>query len=164
MPSLTIQKISMGLDGVQSGEYGAFYGYNGPGKGPATTSIGLLSRMYLGSDQTHPGLASGMEYIAQQGPNPGNMYFTYYATLAMFQYTSGKGTVWQQYNVAMRESLVAAQHKTGHETGSWSVGTYVTQGGRLYSTAMCTMCLEVYYRYMPVYQLHGFAGHGERDE
>jgi hypothetical protein len=164
VPELTIQKISTGLDGLQSGEYGAFYGYNKPGKGTATTSVGLLARMYLGWDQTHPGLARGMQYIAQHGPNPDNMYFTYYATLAMFQYTSGEGPVWQQFNVSMRESLISAQHQTGHETGSWSIGTYLNQGGRLYSTAMCAMCLEVYYRYMPVYQLRGFADKDKSNE
>ena len=25
-------------------------------------------------------------------------------------------------------------------------------GGRVYTTAMATLCLEVYYRYLPVYQ------------
>jgi hypothetical protein len=147
-----VEKISIGLDGVQSGDYGAFYGYRGPGKGPATTAVGLLSRMYLGWDQTHPGLVEGMQFLADRGPEPGNMYYTYYATLAMFQYTSGEGSFWENYNLAMRESLIAAQHQEGHERGSWTLGTYVGSGGRLYSTSLCAMCLEVYYRYMPVYR------------
>ena len=158
VPTPTTQKISMGLDGLQENEDGAFYGYQGPGNRTATTAVGLLSRMYLGREQNHPGLLRGMQFIAEKGPDTGNIYYTYYATLAMFQYTSGEGSVWKIYNTAMRESLIAAQHKTSHETGSWILGTHVNTGGRLYSTSLCAMCLEVYYRYMPVYEATRFGG------
>ena len=48
--------------------------------------------------------------------------------------------------------MIASQSRTGHETGSWKHGRFNSRGGRLYSTALCAMCLEVYYRYKPVYQ------------
>jgi hypothetical protein len=46
--------------------------------------------------------------------------------------------------------LVAAQVSEGLNKGSWSPNTvWGGCGGRVYTTAMATMCLEVYYRYDP---------------
>ena len=36
--------------------------------------------------------------------------------------------------------------------GSWDPIQDGQQGGRAYSTAMCALCLEVYYRYLPIYK------------
>ena len=153
-------RVSKGLDGVQS-EYGAFYGYGGPGNGPATTAVGLLSRMYLGANQNNPALAKGMTFLAQTGPDLKNMYYTYYANQAMFQYTNGEGPQWQRWNLLLRDGLIKTQSTQGHEAGSWSHCLYIAQGGRLYSTSLCCMSLQVYYRYMSVYQRGaGKAGHG----
>ncbi len=53
----------------------------------------------------------------------------------------------------MRDHLVASQAKQGHERGSWHFkDKWGDIGGRLYTTAMCTMMLEVYYRYLPMYE------------
>jgi len=151
VPKTTIDRISLGLDRVQT-ESGAYYGYNGPGKGPATTAIGLLSRMYLGAKHNNPALAQGMNFLAQSGPNLQNMYYTYYANQAMFQYTNGEGPQWHRWNMVMRDSLVQSQARQGHESGSWNHGRFVSHGGRLYSTSLCCMCLQVYYRYVGIYQ------------
>jgi hypothetical protein len=52
----------------------------------------------------------------------------------------------------MRDQLVNTQEKSGHAAGSWHIPEgWSQQGGRLYCTAMSTMILEVYYRYMPLY-------------
>ena len=53
----------------------------------------------------------------------------------------------------MRDQLVNSQSKNGHETGSWSIkGGHNDRGGRLYTTSMATMILEVYYRHLPIYR------------
>ena len=54
----------------------------------------------------------------------------------------------------MQGLLVRTQEKEGHAAGSWYFdgGRHgPAQGGRLYSTAMAAMILEVYYRHMPLY-------------
>ena len=55
----------------------------------------------------------------------------------------------------MRDYLVNSQSQkgAGHSEGSWHFhGDHgSTSGGRLYCTAMATMSLEIYYRYMPIY-------------
>jgi hypothetical protein len=79
------------------------------------------------------------------------MYYNYYATQVMRHW---EGERWKKWNSVMRDQLVKAQAQKGHETGSWYIqGDHHGQrGGRLYSTAMCTMVLEVYYRHLPIYR------------
>src|SRR5690606_10019094 len=47
VPPLAVQRSAYFLDRVQT-ENGAFYGYTSPGKGGATTAVGLLARIHLG--------------------------------------------------------------------------------------------------------------------
>ena len=53
----------------------------------------------------------------------------------------------------MRDYLVNSQdHSDTHRAGSWYFANPHGQvGGRLYTTAMSVMILEVYYRYLPLY-------------
>ncbi|QDU97862.1 prenyltransferase/squalene oxidase repeat-containing protein [Lignipirellula cremea] len=144
----TIRGAMKFLDQVQS-ESGAYYGYTGPGKGQSTTAVGLLCRMYLGWKKDEPALARGVEYLSKIGPSKNNLYYNYYATQVVKQYG---GEDWDKWNVKMRDFLVAEQDKNGHQKGSWDMdGGHGDRGGRLYSTSMATMILEVYYRHMPIY-------------
>ena len=60
---------------------------------------------------------------------------------------------WDEWNSKLRDHLVRTQAKKGHEAGSWHFADpWGDIGGRLYTTAMCAMTLEVYYRYMPLYE------------
>ena len=60
---------------------------------------------------------------------------------------------WEGWNRLMRDYLVSNQATAGHEKGSWHFADeHGDQGGRLYSTAMAVMILEVYYRYLPLYE------------
>lgn len=166
-PDATFANASRFLDYVSNKE-GYLYGYNKPyavddpktlvneGSGsPATVAIGALCRMYLGAKKDDPKLVKSVEWIAERGPmlngSEGNMYYNYYATQVMRQYG---GDHWKNWNAKLRDPLIAAQQKDGLEAGSWFIreGLGTEKGGRLYSTAMCTMVLEVYYRHMPIYQ------------
>ena len=52
--------------------------------------------------------------------------------------------------------LVGRQVKEGDGRGSWDpVGQDADVGGRVYSTALSVLCLEVYYRYLPLYLVQG---------
>jgi hypothetical protein len=146
----TIKGATRFLDSVQ-GDSGATYGYTDPGNGPATSAIGLLSRMYLGWKKDNPALQRGVDLIAKRGPTKGHFYYNYYATQVM---RHAGGEKWDVWNEKMRDSLVADQDKKDHAAGSWHQGGDhgAESGGRLYCTSLATMILEVYYRHMPIYK------------
>jgi len=148
VPPATIRGATKFLNFVQDNS-GASYGYTVPGKGQATTAVGLLCRMYLGWDHEEPALQRGVATLARMGPS-NNMYYNYYASQVMRHYG---GEQWDAWNVQMRDRLVKTQEKKGHATGSWflSKSGHADRGGRLYCTSMAAMILEVYYRHMPIY-------------
>ena len=55
----------------------------------------------------------------------------------------------------MRDHLLRLQRTSGQLDGSWDAtrSAYGARGGagRIYTTAMATLTLEVYYRYLPMY-------------
>ncbi len=79
-----------------------------------------------------------------------NFYYWYYATLALYQHG---GEPWSRWNAAMRDRIVALQHDSGHRAGSWDPddSLYGAKGGRIYCTALAALSLEVYYRYLRLY-------------
>ena len=99
-------------------------------------------------------MRSGADYLMLNLPDTDQRrtsYYWYYGTLAMYQYG---GEPWQKWNGSLRNLLVATQRQDGHAKGSWDPrGPWGTYGGRIYATALSTLCLEVYYRFLPLYQL-----------
>jgi hypothetical protein len=154
---LTIKKAVEFLNTVQQDD-GATYGYTDPGNGAGTSAVGLLCRMYLGWKKDHPALQRGVDRLAKMGPSK-DLYFDYYATQILHHV---EGERWVGWNNRMRDMLVNAQAKKGHEAGSWYDGVDGGHGahaaGRLYCTSLATMILEVYYRHLPIY------GKGSVDE
>lgn len=150
VPPVVVKKAYAFLDSVQANS-GSHYGYTDPGQGQATTAIGLLCRMYLGWKHDNPALERGAQWLSNQGPSKGNMYYNYYATQVMRHY---EGDMWTKWNDKMRDQLVDSQSTEGHTEGSWYFGGGdhgAEKGGRIYCTALAAMTLEVYYRHMPIY-------------
>ena len=78
-----------------------------------------------------------------------NLYYWYYATLALHRaqhVTPEAEAAWRRWNDALTRTLLATQNKDGSwpETCIWA-----GYGGRVFTTALGAMCLEVYYRYVP---------------
>jgi len=149
------------LDSVQT-TGGAEYRYlptGGHGTTAATSSIGLLCRVYLGWEQDHPGLRQGTKLISEAGPHSTNMYYNYYATMFMYQSEGLRSPTWKKWNDQIMPYLLETQAKKGGQRvqGSWHFqGDGVENGlsdvgGRLYNTALAAMTLQVYYRYLRVY-------------
>jgi hypothetical protein len=123
---------------------------------PATmTAAGLLSEAYLqGSHDTKASTGSkAIERILAAPPSPQlrNMYYYYYATFALF---NRGGEPWQNWNTPMRELLVNSQSR-GHDLtlkGSWEpqMKNFPGYGGRLLTTSLALLTLEVYYRHLPL--------------
>ncbi|MBN1808431.1 MAG: terpene cyclase/mutase family protein [Planctomycetes bacterium] len=120
------------------------------------TAVGMVGRLFMGWKPDDPLLRGGAEYLLESLPSWGaaneqvNFYYWYYGTLGMFQVG---GDYWKKWNVAMKGSLLPTQRRGGDEDGSWDpVGHWCPRGGRVYSTALGALCLEVYYRYLPMYR------------
>lgn len=138
------------LENVQV-EGGARYGYDQAAPGsPAVTAVGLLCRMYLGWDQKNPALIKGVDFLDKTKPSPNDMYYNYYATQVMHHYG---GDPWNRWNRVMRDQLVTTQLRNGPEAGSWPPSGDMCggSGGRVLTTCLSVMTLEVYYRFLPIY-------------
>lgn len=138
------------LDGVQVDGKGR-YGYEAEKrtyKG-SCTAMALLCRMYCGWQRDDGDMADGIALLDKAGPYD-NLYSLYFATQVMKNWG---GEEWERWNVRMRDDLIAQQETTGPSAGSWSPRTgaiHAKQGGRLLSTVLATLTLEVYYRYKPL--------------
>ncbi len=128
---------------------------------PASTPAALFGLSLLGVDASRPELEDARRFVLRRAPSEyrytgaddfvfnarGNLYFWYYGTLAMFRVG---GDAWSQWNSQMKDTLLDGQQPNG----SWEpLSTYAKDfagddaGDHSYSTAMCVLTLEVYYRY-----------------
>ena len=130
-------------------------------KSEAMTAVGVLARVFNGVDPSKdPLIAKGAQLMGRRLPvwNTQNgsidMYYWYYATLAMYQ-MGGKN--WRTWKQAMKPAMVDSQRRDGTPCsfkGSWDpAGPWGADGGRVYSTAIMALCLEVFYRYDRVFGL-----------
>jgi hypothetical protein len=127
-----------------------WFGYKRPPGEPTTTAIGLTLMLYLGESPEYTPFYNALTEMSERGPTLTNIYHDYYATLALHH---SRHPDWDRWNTKLRDHLVATQAKSGHEKGSWHFkDRWGDIGGRLYTTAMCAMTLEVYYRYLPLYE------------
>ncbi|HMB08436.1 MAG TPA: hypothetical protein VKP69_32485, partial [Isosphaeraceae bacterium] len=120
---------------------------------PTMTAEAWVCRQFLGVGG--PGAASteAAGYLLQHGPDrdPYNLYYWYYGTLAMYQHG---GTAWARWNDQVRQQIVRRQRASGHQAGSWDPdeSRFGSIGGRIYCTALATLTLEVYYRFLRLYE------------
>ena len=141
------------LERVSRGTSRGLYGYQ-PGRKHtrSMTAEGMFVQQLLGHTSDELRMQTSARYVTQQPPDwddDANTYLWYYATLALFQH---QGAEWQVWNEALTEQLLTHQHQSGRAAGSWdSTDRWSRLGGRVYQTALCTLMLEVYYRYLPRY-------------
>lgn len=127
--------------------------YPAPGEKPSRTmsAEAACCRFFLGVDETEAQRQECTDFLLEQIPGEGQVdfYYWYYGTLALFQ---RQGEPWKVWNGALQEQLLDRQSSSGEFAGSWDPDKlWGNHGGRVYSTALGALCLEVYYRYLPVY-------------
>ena len=128
----------------------------------ATTGVGMLVHEFLLEQPDSPLVKQGAEYLADRAEQPwkkvpalrrrlasadGDFYTWYNCTLAMFQ---AGGEPWKRWNNIVRDTIVQHQRQDPQSCirGSWDPhGQGAGEGGRIYSTALAVLTLEVYYRY-----------------
>ncbi|MCA8968582.1 MAG: terpene cyclase/mutase family protein [Planctomycetes bacterium] len=120
-------------------------------KTEALTAVGLLSRIFLGQSPNDAVLASAADTLVKKPPvwneNDGSidLYYWYYGSYALFQVGGRRWSTWKK---SLEPALVKSQRREGAARGSWDpVGAWGHDGGRVYSTALAVLTLQVYYRY-----------------
>lgn len=153
VPRATFGRMERFLESCTSGVGKGLASYR-PKQGPSTTMTAeaLLCRYFLQESVSQMTQMAAARRIAQERPTPHhvNLYYWYYGTLAMY-HTGGPD--WERWNQELKRTLLKLQNQNGTDAGSWPAnGVWGGYGGRVYSTAMATLNLEVYYRYLPIYQ------------
>jgi hypothetical protein len=167
-----IKKAIGFLNFASAGSRKAAYGYldnTGAAAATSLTAVGLLCRYYIdGWGPDNPGMAEGVSGLMKRAPGAGaakpalDMYYYYYATQVVHFF---EGEEWKNWNEGpkqadgsrkggMRDWLIELQKKDGANRGSWEPepGFIGRSCGRLGTTAMCLLTLEVYYRHLPLYK------------
>ena len=146
--SQCLSRASRFVAGRQGREGG--FGYRSPGDRHSLTGVGLLSLQFLGSGRGSR-MQRGFDYYFAGGPFDYftancDLYSWYYFTQAAF---NDGDENWQKWNGIYRDQLLQNQDKTGRFQSEGSGKTSRSQDPEIYRVCLCTLMLEVYYRYLP---------------
>jgi hypothetical protein len=121
------------------------------------TPVGALGLATLGkgpnSSEVKKGIAFATDLITKEPPAwagansygaPGNKLYTWYYFQQAFFQAGGEG--WKQWN----DTILPQVLKEQRPDGSWSHPSGSAGGDNIYGTALCTLMMEVYYRYLKV--------------
>ncbi|HPF12761.1 MAG TPA: hypothetical protein PLJ12_00735 [Planctomycetota bacterium] len=155
------------LQGAWDDELGAFRYNHAPSRLsteyktlPASTPAAMFALSLLGEDLSKDSYGPARMFLLTRAPDgyrfdgerafvehaTGNLYFWYYSSLALLR---AGGKAWTTWNQALKATLLPAQQSDG----SWQpISIYAQYAGdsdldKSYTTAMCVLSLEVYYRY-----------------
>jgi hypothetical protein len=138
------------------------FGYAGPGAGPLT-GASVLGMQLLGASKD-PLVKASLDWMVNNatckwdkpwGGNP--IYYWYYTTQAFFH--AGE-PYWTPWNNMFKSEIVNSQQilkgagVDGKDIGFWEGATKGEHASPslVYNTTLCTLMLEVYYRYLPTYK------------
>ena len=151
IPPDTLDGAKRYLQISEEGQHHLLGGYQPhTGPTPPMTAELLFCRMLLGMPLSGNGMREATQFLARERPDPNNadIYYWYYASLSMLNM---QDPLWKDWNVLTRESLIKMQQKHGPSRGCWTTNMkWGDRGGRVFTTAMATLTLEVYYRYLPL--------------
>jgi len=160
VPRSALKRTEKFLDSVRSPKDGYKYLPGNETESATMTAVGLLCRMYLGDGPRNPALIAGVQKLKGTPPGRGgNLYYDYYATQVLHHM---QGDAWRFWNLGpdgsgrggLRDTLIARQDsgatpRRDHQNGSWAPEA---EGGRVMATSLSLLCLEVYYRHLPLYR------------
>lgn len=147
--NITFDAARRWLDSVATPGAPGRYAYErGRAASPAMTAEAMFVRQLLGRGAGEARMEDSARFILGEMPRwreGAPTHSWYYATLALFQH---QGEAWSRWNDALVPELLAHQHTDGDLAGSWEPqDRWSKLCGRVHQTAVCTLSLEVYYRY-----------------
>ena len=136
------------------------YGYRGPEDRYSLTGVGILTQLFWKGERAD--LRKGMEWLIEETEKnhpvkyngaSADLYAWYYHTQACLMFG---GPAWTKWNRWFQDEICDAQSPDGSwpVPGGRSPGPQggQTKTGAVYRTTLCTLMLEVYYRYSAVHQ------------
>ena len=83
---------------------------------PTMTAEAWVCRQFLGVGGPGPSSSEAAEFLLRNDSDRGktNVYYWYYATLALYQHG---GEPWTKWNAKIRDKIVGLQSISGHQTG-----------------------------------------------
>lgn len=151
VPPNALSAIRSYLDGASSDATPGQYAYRKGGRpSPDMTAEAMFVQQLLGRTRVEPIMEESARFILLTPPrwrDGAPTHYWYYATLAMFQH---QGEAWKQWNESLVPELLKNQRRDSNAAGSWDPqDEWSRTCGRVYQTCICTLSLEVYYRYRP---------------
>jgi hypothetical protein len=160
VPAKSFKQAAIFLDSM-SADSGSTYGYRAKGSTYTLSAVGLLCREYIDSNPTKPALARGVDLLLTNNPPNGkdfDMYYYYYATQVIRYFD---GPAWRRdwnpkiQKILLDKQLTEKNNANPADIGSWPKddGPHIgNQCGKLGTTALACLTLEVYYRHFPLYK------------
>ena len=154
-----LDKAMRYLESVQGPKGG--YGYRAPEDRYSLSGVGILSRLFWKGEagDVRKGMAWLIEETEKNHPvkyhgESADLYAWYYHTQASLMFG---GAVWTKWNRWFQDELCAAQSADGSwpPAGGKGTGGFQTadnKTGAVYRTTLCTLMLEVFYRYSAVHK------------
>lgn len=153
------------LTSVAAGPSGGLASYRpGTRPSPTMTAEATACWIFLDIPPRADALREAAQYLLRSPPGPSerNFYYWYYGTLALFHL---QDDAWRTWNEALQTQLLSLQRSEGELAGSWDADTvWGGYGGRVYTTAMGALSLEIYYRYLPLYGSRTIADRPDQPE
>ncbi len=128
------------------------------------TAVGVLCRIFADSKLERPNnkemVEKGVKIISALPPvwddaKPGrrDFYYWYYGSYALYQWG---GKEWKEWEKTIVPAIADHQFREGERKGSWDPqeDPWGSIGGRVYSTSILALTLEVFYRYDTVMGAH----------
>ena len=122
----------------------------GGGAGPETAAYEGARLCLLSYTREHRILGSAADALLKDPRDVlRNPTATWWGTFLVFNMG---GQRWKTWNAAMKKRILADIKRSGTDTGGWSGGgPEARRLGPVGTTALRTLTLEIYYRYLPVY-------------
>jgi hypothetical protein len=150
--------------------YGGF-GYTSSSATHGLSGAGILCMQFLGQAKAKevrnslPQIQKNFPFDWQNPKGGSPVYYWYYNTQACFQ---EGGAVWDSWNKQFQMPLANVQKVIGKEASGYvdhkgqpqAIGSWTSPGksehtggnGEVMDTILCTLMLEVYYRYLPTFR------------
>ncbi|QEG38689.1 Prenyltransferase and squalene oxidase repeat protein [Roseimaritima ulvae] len=140
----TMPLIHEFLRSVRGGQQGGLARYRpGQAESRTMTAEALAIRLLLDEPVPAAEIREAEASLLEELPGDGqaNYYYWYYASLALHQLQS---PAWDTWNARLKQELL----RTQQADGSWPTDSvWGGYGGRVYTTALGALSLEVYYRH-----------------